>query len=116
MLNYDRHYFAFVEDAASGDCEQPSDTGNLCCGLAGQAYALLNLYQHTGQNDWLQRARELAAQSAMQMRPLLVQDNTDIPLDLRPESLYKGVIGVAALLGDLEQPVQASQPFFERER
>lgn len=112
----DASYLDLAEQAAWGAWEQPSAVGNLCCGLAGQAYALLNLYQHTGESNWLQRARELAAQSATQMRSLLKEQNTVTLLDFRPESLYKGAIGVAALLGDLEHPAQVCQPFFGRER
>jgi hypothetical protein len=31
-----------------------------CNGTAGRAYALLNLYKHTGMTAWLSRARHLA--------------------------------------------------------
>lgn len=109
-------YLELAEQSAWGAWEQPGAVGNLCCGLAGQAYALLDLYRHTGARDWLWRARELAAQSAAQVQPLLAQPSAGLPLDLRPQSLYKGAVGVAVLLADLQQPERASQPFFERER
>jgi serine/threonine-protein kinase len=85
------------------------DTGpnghGLCCGLAGRAYALLNLYRCTGDPAWLDRARELgqrAAASAAKGEPM-------------PHSLYKGTVGVALLAADLEQPAAACMPLFEPE-
>ena len=54
---------------------------------------------------WLARARDLAEQAVPQVR-----ENA-----LRRDSLYKGEIGVAALLVDLERPDDAAMPFYDRE-
>ena len=75
----------------------------LCCGLAGRAYALLNIYRYTGETVWLDRARDLASRSA--------QDSTGA--SEYPHSLYKGKFGLAVLAVDLEQPSEARMPFFE---
>lgn len=114
-LTREKSFSALAEQTAWSVWEQSSASGNLCCGLAGQAYALLNFYHYSGDSDWLWRARELAARSANQMRSLLTHSGANMPLDLRPESLYKGVIGVVVLLNDLQSPARAYQPFFERE-
>ena len=36
-------------------------------------------------------------------------------LSMRPESLYKGELGVAVLAAELERPALATMPFYERE-
>ena len=45
--------------AAFEACDSPEGAGTLCCGLAGRGYAALNLYRHTGDAVWLDRARDL---------------------------------------------------------
>ena len=75
----------------------------VCCGLAGRAWALLNLYRHTGEGIWLERARALARRAA--------QGGTTP--DRYPHSLYKGDFGLAVLAADLEQPAESAMPFFE---
>jgi hypothetical protein len=80
----------------------PSD---LCCGFAGRAYALLGLYKHTGDAVWLARARAIAHVAVTGVRSR----------SLRPDSLYKGEIGLALLVVDLERPQHACMPLFEPE-
>jgi predicted Ser/Thr protein kinase len=84
--------------------EEPCMTADLCCGSAGRAYALLNLYKQTGATEWLSRARQLAnhAASAAHQNPQ------------RANSLWKGELGVAVLIADLASPENAAMPFFER--
>jgi serine/threonine protein kinase len=109
----DPKYLALAEGAAWSVWESPSWIGNLCCGLAGQAYALLNLYRNTGNTMWLHRARHLAAgaaKSAAKVAGMSAEDQ----LELRPESLYKGEVGIAVLDADLRRPLDARMPFFER--
>ena len=79
--------------------------GDLCCGLAGRAYALLNLHRAGGDRLWLARARDLAGQAVTSVR-----ENA-----LRRDSLYKGDIGVAALIADLDRPDDAAMPFYDRD-
>lgn len=75
--------------------------GSLCCGLGGMSYALVTAYRVTGSRAWLDRARELARQAAC--------DKNDALRD----SLYKGELGVALLLDELEEPLKASMPLVQ---
>jgi hypothetical protein len=81
---------------------------DLCCGYAGRAYALIELYRSTGASDWLDRARVLVDR-AVQLAPQL--RTTDHPR----HSLYKGELGLAVLIADLEQPMAAAMPLFAPE-
>lgn len=109
-------FLVLAEQAAWNAWQERWASGVLCCGLAGQAYALLNLYHSTGANEWLQRAQVLADLAATR----LVAARGE-PSDMRPSdgisrwSLYRGDVGVALLAADLEQPDQARMPFFEPE-
>lgn len=90
--------------------EETAVVSNLCCGLAGRSYSLLHLHKLTGDNKWQQRSQILAQKAA-----------SHLPHNQTPEykgfemSLYKGELGVALLLADLEQPESAVFPFFESE-
>jgi hypothetical protein len=79
--------------------------GDLCCGLAGRAYALLQLYRFTGEPAWLERAKVLAKHAAA---------SPGIPPN-RLNSLFHGDIGTALLAADLAAPEFACMPFFEDE-
>ena len=81
---------------------------NLCCGLAGRAYGLLNLYQYSGAPEWLQRAEVLAA------RAMAAGSDTAQSWE-RPLSLFKGIPGIVLLAADLGLPEHAAMPFFARE-
>jgi hypothetical protein len=104
MLGEDR-YRSLAESAAWNAWEAPDGGGTLCCGLAGRAYSLLNLYRHGGGPQWLERARELANRAALAI------DRDSSP----SHSLYKGALGVAVLTADLARPEDAAMPFFEEE-
>jgi serine/threonine-protein kinase len=108
----EKKYLELAEGAAWHAWETPNPISTLCCGLAGQAYALLNLYRHTGDKTWLQRARDAARWAAA----AATDTRTKSGPDFRPESLYKGDLGLAVLDADLEHPEQACMPMFERER
>ena len=95
-------WLALAELAAWNNWEEPFTGATLCCGAAGRAYALLSLYKHTGATEWLARARRLANHAA---------DRASTPK--HPGSLWKGELGVAALIADLESPEHARMPFFE---
>jgi serine/threonine-protein kinase len=79
--------------------------GSLCCGWAGRAYALLNLYKCTGDGAWWERARELGRRAAA---------GGASPAAMK-HSLYKGEAGVALLAADLAQPASSCMPLFEAE-
>jgi eukaryotic-like serine/threonine-protein kinase len=89
---------------ASWNCwDSPDPAGTLCCGLVGRSYALLNLYRHSGETVWLERARDLAVRASNEGR---------MPPEY-PHSLYKGHFGLAVLGVALERPDEARMPFFE---
>jgi eukaryotic-like serine/threonine-protein kinase len=98
-------YLKLAEQTAWNAWEEPSTIGSLCCGDAGRAYGLLNIYKHTGDGKWLSRALELANRSTAQMDRWAS----------RAESLYKGKLGLVALAADLSNPEKSCQPMFERE-
>jgi serine/threonine-protein kinase len=98
----DERFLRVAEEAATHNAEEPLFTADLCCGSAGRAYALLNLYRHTGAQEWLSRARRMANHAAG-------YDGEQ----QRTNSLWKGELGVAVLVADLEAPEQARMPFFE---
>ena len=81
--------------------------GTLCCGRSGRAYALLNLYRHTDETAWHERARDLALRAAAHAADGVEQGRVD--------SLYKGLLGVSLLAAEIEVPTQARMPFFEPE-
>jgi serine/threonine-protein kinase len=105
----DDAYLRLAERAAWQAWESTASVPNLCCGLAGQAYGLLNFYKHTGESIWLDRARELSFRAAAW--------DTDryAAMKLTPESLYKGETGVALLAAEQSAPEAACMPFFEPE-
>ena len=92
----------------TGACLPASDAGPAQlprprrCGSAGRAYALLNLYKHTGATEWLSRARQLANHAV-----------SALSSSQRHDSLWKGELGVAVLIADLASPENALMPFFE---
>src|SRR5262249_27756510 len=51
MLREER-YRMLAEKAAWNAWEEPDTVANLCCGLAGRAYGLLNLYRASGDREW----------------------------------------------------------------
>jgi serine/threonine-protein kinase len=110
----DQQYLEMAEGAAWHAWETRVPIGNLCCGMAGQSYALLNLYRHTGDTTWLRRARDLGGWAAAAVSDARARGGP-VTLELRPESLYKGDIGLAVLEADLRRPEQAHMPMFERE-
>ena len=96
---------ALARLAAWNVWEQPRRVDNLCCGLAGRSYALINLFKFTGEQPWLDRARVLAEAAA----------TADPAPDIPAYSLYKGKVGLAVLAADLEQLEGAAMPFFAEE-
>src|SRR5262249_34000302 len=96
-------WLKLAELAAWDNWDEPRAGASLCCGTAGRAYALLNLYKHTGDAAWLSRARHLANHAAS-----VAQATSQ-----RTNALWKGELGVAVLIADLEWPENARMPFFE---
>ena len=109
-----QEYGDLAEQAGLDAWESDGQIGNLCCGYAGQAYALLNLYKHTGDNVWLHAAQTQTQRAA---RSILDMPSSGAYQELatRAESLYKGELGVALLAAELENPRYAAMPLFESE-
>jgi serine/threonine-protein kinase len=102
----DPRYERWARMAAWTACESPVPSGgDLCCGFAGRAYSLLSMYRHSGEELWLAHARRLGERAVAEIR----RDA------LRRDSLYKGEVGVALLVADLEQPERSCMPLFESE-
>jgi serine/threonine-protein kinase len=78
-------------------------SGQLCCGLSGQSYALLTLYRHTHDEKWLEPALMLGSKA--------VARATSSGLHIH--SLYKGDVGIALLAADLANPGKSCVPMFE---
>ncbi len=109
----ENRYLALAEGAAWNTWEDPSRYASLCCGQGGQAYALLNLYRHNGEEPWLRRAKKMAAWAA---QSATVNSQTDdAPPETRPGSLYNSLAGLAVLDADLQRPLEARMPLFERD-
>jgi len=98
----DDEWLRLAEACAWTAWDEGRAIGHLCCGAAGRAYALLNLYKHTGAAEWLGRARQLANDAAA------VASTAE-----RANGLWKGQLGVAVLIADLASPESARMPFFE---
>jgi predicted Ser/Thr protein kinase len=99
----DQQWLELAELSAWDTWDRPRGSSTLCCGTAGRAYALLNLYKHTGATQWLSRARQLANHAAASAEATAQRTNT----------LWKGELGVAVLIADLASPENARMPFFE---
>ena len=97
--------WADLAERAAWDAYLTPAIAQLCCGLAGQAYALLELYRHTGERRWLTAATELAVRAAADVTAGAADGCT-------PGSLHKGELGVAVLAADLARPETALMPFF----
>ncbi len=103
-------YLRLAEKAIWNCWEDQAQIASLCCGLTGRAYALLHWYKHMGGDIWLRRAVTLANQAAVNIRTFQIEEEKGFE-----NSLYKGEVGVAALIADLEKPEGAALPFFESE-
>lgn len=99
----DDQWLQLAELSAWNNWDEPRAATTLCCGTVGRAYALLNLYKHTGAPAWLSRARQLANHAAANASSTAERTN----------SLWKGELGVAVLIADLGSPENARMPFFE---
>lgn len=87
--------------AAHAEHGVPDRYANLCCGLTGRSYALLDMYTNTHESSWLRRAEQLAN--------IALEDGS---IDQRPWSLFKGRLGVALLMEELKSPDRARVPLY----
>jgi eukaryotic-like serine/threonine-protein kinase len=100
----DEAFLDLATRAAWNVWETPSKLANLCCGAAGGVYALLAVGNRTGDAKWFEHARHLATSVA--------GDSMEAPFY---NSLFKGTVGHALALYDLDVPETAAMPFFSRE-
>jgi serine/threonine-protein kinase len=101
----DQGFFRFAEKAGQHVWKVAGQGSDLCCGVAGQAYALLNMYKCSGDRAWLDRAKELAQRAFMDAGSPATKRNC----------LYKGDGGIALLAAELQQPAKSCLPLFEPE-
>ncbi|MEL6940772.1 MAG: lanthionine synthetase LanC family protein [Cyanobacteria bacterium J06598_1] len=108
-------YLEFAKAAALESQQQLGSVGNLCCGIAGQAYGLLALYQVTGEDTWLRGAEALSDQAIASSQPTLLRGQQfRSAVQALPNSLYKGDVGIAVLAAELNRPQFAAMPLFAR--
>ena len=77
--------------------------GSLCCGKSGEGYALLNIYNATGNEYYYNEARKMGKKLLPDMHAGQMKNH----------SLYKGNVGAGVFLAELEQPAYAKMPLFE---
>jgi serine/threonine-protein kinase len=107
----DESYSRWAELAAEDAWATQLEVTHLCCGAAGNAYGLLNLYRFTGDRVWLDRARTLTERAAAKA----LQGPS--PSDPEPvHSLFRGDLGIAVLIADLERPDESAIPLYEAAR
>jgi serine/threonine-protein kinase len=99
----ERDYLGIAERSANTVWHEQVAAGDLCCGLAGGAYALLSVYRGTGDAKHLSRARRLYDRA----RAAAASSNS--------HGLFKGRTGVMLLGAEMEAPSSARFPLFERE-
>ena len=102
-LTGDHSFSRAAGDAAWTAYEHPVGSPDMCCGLAGRAYALLDYHRHAKEEIWLKRAGKLAARAAR-----MVKDGS-----AAPHSLYAGALGVALVGLDIAEPSTARMPLFD---
>ena len=102
----DQHYLELAMRAGDELAMSAGGPPQLCCGTPGQAYALLDLYRITGEARILRAAHRIADQ----IRAELVVGAADP--ELIPASLYRGPLGAAVLLCELDRPELAAMPAF----
>jgi serine/threonine-protein kinase len=102
----DERYTANAYEAAEHSWNHATAHPTLCCGLAGQSYAMVRMFQRSNDESWLRRSKTLATRAVE-----AVGDKSSTP-----NSLYKGDLGVAALIADMEIPHLAAMPVFGSER
>lgn len=98
-------FLELADGAAWHAWEQSNGSADLCCGYAGRAYALLEMHKHVRDPIWLRRAVALAERSVAALPAR----------EYARDGLYKGSVGVALLVADLEQPEHSCMPMFGHE-
>ena len=101
-----KQYWQQKADAFAQHCwEDSTIIPNLCCGLAGRAYALAQHTHITRQAKWLNYAQQLLDKAITQSMQI---DHPEMPA----HSLYKGQLGVALAVVEIMEGNSANMPFF----
>lgn len=100
----DERYRELALRAAVDTSTAPASPPQLCCGSTGQALALLELYQSSGDRGWLVRAQGLADRA-------LGERHVGPPL---ASGLHKGALGNVLLALAMEHHLDGGRPLFER--
>lgn len=96
----EKEFLKLATEAASHALHHPDLNPNLCCGLAGRAFAMIHMFQVTGQKRYLDHAQTLYAAAR----------TGDFPQDFSDLSLLKGSLGVDVLGFGLRDPMYAVFP------
>ena len=106
-------HHALAETSAWNAWDERWTNGSVCCGLAGQAYALVRFAAHTGAPEWHARGRALAELAAQRMTAACLGTSQFHQLDgVTAGSLYRGDVGVALLAAELAHAPAPRMPLF----
>lgn len=112
VLGRDDH-LALAETSAWNVWDERWTNGSVCCGLAGQAYALVRFAAHLRAPEWQARGRALAELAATRMMAACRATSQFHRLDgVTPGSLYRGDVGVALLCAELADTPHPRMPLF----
>lgn len=93
-------FLDLAKGAAETAWQDPDPRASLCCGYAGRAYALLNMYKYSGDPVWRDRACQLEPKAR----------------EASGYSLLNGVPGSVLLASDLGSPTGSCMPMFESDQ
>jgi serine/threonine-protein kinase len=102
-FNEEKYLSIAIRTANTLRTDTDNRINNLCCGMAGEAYAFLNLYRLSKEKQWLVTAQQIARK---------IMSQISLPA-LRSNSLYKGDPGLALLFCEIEVPERSQMPMFE---
>jgi serine/threonine-protein kinase len=91
--------------AAFATYDEPGPNTTLCCGQAGQIFALLNMHRHSQDEAWLRLASD-------RLQTAVDHDDAD-RTGPWSHSLYRGEVGLALAAMEIMYPAEARHPLFE---
>lgn len=99
----EKRFLSQAEECARLLYYDQQQIGQLCCGLAGQAYAINKLLQLTGRETYRQKLEQIKIRMIHNLSSHQLRNN----------SLYKGEVGIGVLLAELQRPEIVRMPLFE---
>ena len=103
QLTVDERFLDLARSCAEDAVGTSNDNASLCCGRAGQGFSALTLYRATGEERWLSAAHGAAGEAAT----MSASDETPA------HRLFTGLLGVALLAMELDDPDHATMPVYE---